>query len=152
MILRLLRGCLPAAVRLAMLWGAFLPLHAQTNPGADAGAQPIAFISDTQTPLFLESLVFGNDRNAEATDSLFADILRVRPSCLFMLGDLVSLGPYPRAWESMDTALARLHAAHVPVHALLGNHEVMYLPRTGERLFQENFPDHVRTGYACVVD
>jgi hypothetical protein len=114
--------------------------------------QLLAFISDPQAPFWIESLALGDDRNEAATDSLFADIERVRPAHLFILGDLVSFGAYPRAWEGMDRRIGTLRGAHISVSAILGNHELMFLAQTGERNFQEAFPDHRNTGYLRVVD
>jgi hypothetical protein len=128
--------------------------NSAAQPSAIAGSTrtQLAFISDTQTPLWIESLVLGSDRNEEATDSLFADILRLRPAALFMLGDLVSLGAYPGAWEKIDLNIQAVRSARVPVHALLGNHELMYQARTGEKYFAETFPAHIPTGYCVSVD
>lgn len=112
----------------------------------------LAFIGDTQTPIWIESLLLGGDRNEEATDSLFADILRVRPRALFMLGDLVSMGAYTAAWESIDRKITQVRAAQIAVHAILGNHELAVYSRTGEEYFSEGFPEHRRTGYCITVD
>jgi hypothetical protein len=125
-----------------------------TQPSSDAthATSRLAFLSDTQTPLWLESLVLGSERNEEATDSLFADILRLHPSRLFMLGDLVSFGAYPVAWESMDRKIQNTRDAGIPVHAILGNHELAFYPHTGERYFSQTFPDHRETGYCVSAD
>ncbi len=112
----------------------------------------LAFISDTQTPLWLEALVLGGHRNEDATDTLLAHIMRTRPASLFMLGDLVSFGAYTGSWNKMEQDIQALRKAQIPVHALLGNHELMIYPRTGERFFRDVFPAHVRTGYSVSVD
>jgi len=122
-------------------------------PPVPARATPrIAFISDTQIPLWIESLVLGSDRNEEATDSLFADILRLHPDRLFLLGDLVSFGAYPAAWESIDRKIQVARDAKISVHAILGNHELAFYAHTGEQCFSRAFPDHRRIGYSVSVD
>jgi hypothetical protein len=125
---------------------------AQTPPPAGSPGVRLAFISDTQKPLFIEALINGTNRNEEATDSLFSSLLRVRPAALFMLGDLVSLGAYPGAWESIDDDIQTLRNAHIPVHGILGNHELMFYARTGEMAFAETFPEHRKTGYCITID
>ena len=112
----------------------------------------LAFISDTQTPLWLEALVLGGHRNVEATDTLLAHILRTRPASLFMLGDLVSFGAYTGSWQTMEQNILYMRKTQIPVHAILGNHELMIYARTGESFFADMFPDHVRTGYCVSVD
>jgi 3',5'-cyclic AMP phosphodiesterase CpdA len=112
----------------------------------------MAFVGDIQTPLWIESLLLGSDRNAEATDSIVADLIRRRPEHLFLLGDLVSFGPCRGSWERIDARVESLRRSGTLVQAILGNHEVMLFPRTGEKNFQSLFPDHVRTGYCRTVD
>jgi hypothetical protein len=150
---------MPLPRKSQLLLVALIALCLRTPESAAQSTQPnprtakrFAFISDTQTPLLVEALFVGKDRNEEATDSLFASIMRLQPAALFMLGDLVSLGAYPGAWEKMDTYIQTVRAAHIPVHAVLGNHELMIYSRTGERYFTETFPDHRRTGYCVAVD
>ena len=120
--------------------------------GVDSSGTPIVFVGDTQHPLFWEALFLETDRNSLATKTLFAHIRTVNPSAVFILGDVVSLGFYPGAWEDIDTCLTTLRRAAIPVYALLGNHDLMMAASNGEENFQERFPDHVRTGYAKVVD
>jgi len=112
----------------------------------------MAFVSDMQVTLWIESFFLGSERNEEATDSILADLLRRKPEHLFLLGDLVSFGPYRASWEKPAGQLAALRGAGISVQAILGNHEVMLLRGTGEENFQSFFPDHVRTGYVRVVD
>jgi 3',5'-cyclic AMP phosphodiesterase CpdA len=125
---------------------------AQIAPQPSSANLRMAFISDTQTPLWIESLFLGNDRNEEATDSLFAGICRTRPAALFMLGDLVSFGAYGRAWDAMDIDIRAVRAEQIPVFATPGNHELMVWSRTGESNFAERFPAYVRTGYCVRID
>jgi UDP-2,3-diacylglucosamine pyrophosphatase LpxH len=112
----------------------------------------IAFASDTQAPMWVETLWLKSHGNKQATQKLFADILQRRPSTLFLLGDVVNLGYSDRQWKPMDAYLQKLRDTGVQVHAVLGNHEVMGQPIKGERKFQQRFPDHVRTGYVRIVD
>lgn len=148
----MLRTFILAAGITAFLCGPNPHTAAQTTAAPVTPAQPLAFISDTQTPFWVESLLLGGDRNEEANDSLFADIARIHPASLFMLGDLVSLGAQARAWEKIDRDLWTMRKAHIPVYAILGNHELMFYSRTGLRHFAQTFPSHRKTGYCVSVD
>ncbi|RYY60254.1 MAG: metallophosphoesterase [Chitinophagaceae bacterium] len=112
----------------------------------------IAFASDTQAPMFVETLWLKANNNRTATRLLFSDVARRRPQALFLLGDVVNLGYSNAQWRPMDRYLTSLRDRGVPVHAILGNHEVMGRAAAGERKFQQRFPEHVRTGYVQVVD
>jgi UDP-2,3-diacylglucosamine pyrophosphatase LpxH len=143
---------------ITLIMGLLLALMVRDSPAGepqtlqDSARLAMAFVSDTQKPFWYESLTLGSNRNEEATDSIFADLIRRRPQHLFILGDLVSFGPYRRTWEGITQHVENLRKAGVAVHAVLGNHELMLFPQTGEENLQELFPDHVRTGYVQTVD
>ena len=107
----------------------------------------LAFASDTQAPMLVETILLKPHKNRKATELLFADVLVQQPTVFFLLGDVVNLGYSDRQWRPIDRYLQVLREAKVPVHAILGNHEVMGRPLEGQRKFQERFPDHERTGY-----
>ncbi|MGE5519881.1 MAG: metallophosphoesterase family protein [Candidatus Dadabacteria bacterium] len=119
---------------------------------APAANNEIAFASDTQAPMFIETLWLKPNHNRVATKRIFADIEKRRPSSLFLLGDVVNLGYSNKQWKPMDVNLAALRNEGIKVDAALGNHEVMGESRKGQRKFQKRFPDHVKTGYVQVVD
>jgi hypothetical protein len=112
----------------------------------------IAFASDTQAPMFIETLFFKPNHNRQATKDIFRDIEQRHPSSLFLLGDVVNLGYSNKQWKPMDVNLATLRKEGVKVDAAIGNHEVMGETKKGERKFQKRFPDFVKTGYVQVVD
>lgn len=122
------------------------------QPMASNDSTEIAFASDTQAPMFVETLWLKSHHNRTATRLLFSDLERRRPQALFLLGDVVNLGYSNAQWRPMDRYLTSLRNEGVPVHAILGNHEVMGRVAAGERKFQQRFPEHVRTGYVQVVD
>jgi hypothetical protein len=64
----------------------------------------------------------------------------------------VSLGAHAGSWEKIDRDLKTMRKAHIPVHAILGNHELMFYSRTGEQHFAQTFPTHRKTGYCVSVD
>ncbi|MES2880741.1 MAG: formate dehydrogenase accessory sulfurtransferase FdhD, partial [Bacteroidota bacterium] len=125
----------------------------QSAPAAAANdSTVIAFASDTQAPMWVETLWLKSHNNKTATKKLFDDVLQRRPHSFFLLGDVVNLGYSNRQWRPMDKYLEKLRDTGVQVHAILGNHEVMGKPKKGQQKFQKRFPNHVRTGYVEIVD
>jgi hypothetical protein len=102
--------------------------------------------------MFVEKLWLRGHNNRKATQLLFADVLHRQPTAFFLLGDVVNLGYSGRQWKPIDRYLEALRHATIPVHAILGNHEVMGRPREGIRKFQQRFPDHEPTGYVVKID
>jgi hypothetical protein len=125
---------------------------AQLQEPAVKNSNIIAFASDTQAPMWVETLWLKPDHNRKATRLLFLDIMKQKPSNVFLLGDVVNLGSSDKQWKPIDGYLDQFRDSSVGVHALLGNHEVMGEAKTGERKFQQRFPDHVKTGYVQVDD
>lgn len=112
----------------------------------------LCFASDTQAPMWVETLLLKKDGNKEATKKLFGDIAQRKPGAFFIMGDVVNLGYSNRQWKPMDAYLKELRSANVPVYAALGNHEVMGQAGKGIRKFQERFPEHKPTGYVQIKD
>lgn len=121
-------------------------------PVLDKSNRDIAFVSDTQAPIWIESIFLKNYSNARATGIIFNEIIREQPQALFILGDVVSLGYNKRKWTAVDQYLSTVRDSGTPVYALLGNHELMGRPKRGEANFQQRFPEHQRTGYMEIVD
>lgn len=117
-----------------------------------APCQTIAFVSDTQAPMWVEKVALKSNQNIKATSLVFHDILKEKPHSLYILGDVVSLGYKSKKWSNMDRYLDSCRKAGILVSALLGNHDVMTRSKKGEQQFQKRFPDHQRTGYYQVVD
>jgi Icc-related predicted phosphoesterase len=117
-----------------------------------ASSHIIAFAADTQAPMFVETILLRKHNNRKATELLFADVLQRRPAAFFLLGDLVNLGYSSRQWKPIDRYVEALRRNDIPVHAILGNHEVMGRPREGMRKFQQRFPDHELTGYVVRIN
>jgi len=130
-----------------------LLLIGKAKAQADSGDSTLlAFASDTQKPMWVETLFLKANHNQEATKEIFSTFAAIRPKALFLLGDVVNLGYSNRQWKAMGGYLKNLRGEGVAVHAALGNHEVMGKAKKGEEKFQAYFPDHVRTGYVNVVD
>jgi hypothetical protein len=112
----------------------------------------MAFASDTQKPMWVETLFLKSNNNRNATKKIFNEFSQLQPKALFLLGDVVNLGYSNKQWKDMSGYLKNLRSKGIAVHAALGNHEVMGQAKKGEQKFQTYFPEHVRTGYVKVVD
>lgn len=112
----------------------------------------IAFTSDTQEPMWVEKLFLKSDHNLQATKMIFKDIDTLRPSALFILGDVVSLGKSTRAWSNIDRYIKQTNRDSIPVYATLGNHEVMFNAKKGTNNFRARFPTYDPAGFTEVVD
>ena len=118
----------------------------------DQRRKEIIFVADTQAPIWVETLVLKNRGNVKATELILRNIIERKPECIFFLGDLVSLGYKISAWWLIDKFLEKIKQESIAAYAILGNHELMARYKTGERRFQQRFPEHVRTGYYKIVD
>ena len=95
----------------------------------------------------MEELFLNSNNNEEARDILFTRIVDSRPSAIFHLGDLVSLGFYDKSWEVIDIFLKKLYKFQIPFYPTLGNHELLILSDAGETNFRARFPSYSKTGY-----
>ena len=136
------------AGRLLLLFLITLSLYSNSQ----AQSSEIALVSDTQAPMWVETIFLKQNHNTEATAQIFREIDARKPVTLFILGDVVAAGSKEKQWVKMDNYLDATRKAGIPVHAILGNHDIMYSAQAGEELFQVRFPDHQRLGSLFVVD
>lgn len=115
-------------------------------------SKEIVFVSDTQAPLWLETIIRKTHNNATATKKIFGDISKRNPAVVYILGDVVSLGYSNKQWKPIDVYLDSLRSKGVSVNAILGNHEVLLFAKNGQKKFQQRFPNHINTGYTNTVD
>ena len=123
--------------------------HLRAQP---AGSTELCFASDTQKPMWVETVYLKKDHNQLATRMLFADVAKRKPAAFFIMGDVVNLGYSDHQWRPIDGYLKRLREEKVPVFAVMGNHDVMGEPLRGQQKFQKRFPHHSPTGYVQVQD
>jgi hypothetical protein len=131
-----------------LLLAAFGKAQSQTTTDSSA----LCFASDTQAPMWVETLFLKKNNNKNATKKLFTAIGEQKPAALFIMGDVVNLGYSNRQWKPMDGYLKDLRSKNISVYAALGNHEVMGQAKKGMRKFQDRFPEHKATGYVQVKD
>jgi predicted MPP superfamily phosphohydrolase len=112
----------------------------------------LAFASDTQEPMWIETWFLKTDHNLQATRMIFKDVNAIRPAAFFILGDVVSLGRRNGAWKNMDGYIKQTVKDSIPVYATLGNHEVMFGAERGIQNFKLRFPMYDPVGYTEVID
>jgi hypothetical protein len=112
----------------------------------------IAFTSDTQQPMWVEKIRLKSNHNQKATEMIFKDIDKERPSGFFILGDVVSLGYKNKTWTAVDSYINQCAKDSIPVFATLGNHEVMFNTKRGTANFKVRFPMYDPAGYTEIID
>ena len=55
-------------------------------------SKTIAFVSDTQEPMWIEDVFLKSNQNTKATELIFKSIVDVKPVSIYVLGDVVLLG------------------------------------------------------------
>jgi predicted phosphodiesterase len=141
-----------------LIYCCLLTFIVQTAVAQSAGMMPheqkkeIVFTSDTQGPIWLETLWLKPNKNRQATTQIFKNLLLQSPASVFILGDVVSKGFSERQWRLMDGNLRQLRSRGVKVNAVMGNHDVLWFAKRGQKKFQSRFPNHVKTGYVEVTD
>jgi len=132
--------------------GSFGNAASKSFPSPANDPPEIIFASDTQQPIWVETLFLKENQNEKATGMIFNDIISRNPAALFLLGDVVSKSCREACWKNMDDHLAECKNQCIPYYAQLGNHEYLFNAKTGAQNFQTRFPESVDTGYFEVVD
>ncbi len=107
----------------------------------------IIFVSDTQEPIWAETLVMSENRNLIAREMIFQEILKEKPSKVIHLGDIVAFGFKDEEWQPIDIFLHKLINEGSEFFPTLGNHELIFFPETGKKNFIRRFPFYSPTGY-----
>ena len=110
------------------------------------------FVSDCQQTLSIEKLRLKPNRNEEARDSLFSDLIRQKPRDLFLLGDLTSSGSNNNSWSPIKRLQLSLRKVNSHLFAIPGNHEYYSNARRGLRNFKQQFPEISLYGYCVKAD
>ncbi|HEX4373761.1 MAG TPA: metallophosphoesterase [Puia sp.] len=136
---------------LAVSFFLFSFIHAKSQQAAKQNKE-IDFVSDTQQPLAIEKIKLKSNHNTKATSMIFSEILKNNPDALYMLGDIVGLGSSNRKWQTVDKFIDSCHKEKIEVHALLGNHDVMWTRKKGEKNFTKRFPQDDKLNYISITD
>jgi predicted MPP superfamily phosphohydrolase len=126
-------------------------IHAKSQQTTKQNKE-IDFVSDTQQPLAIEKIKLKSNHNTKATSMIFSEILKNDPVALYMLGDIVGLGSSNRKWKTVDKFIDSCHKEKIEVHALLGNHDVMWTRKKGEKNFTKRFPQDDKLNYTSITD
>ncbi len=132
-----------------LLFAGFNLLIAQQEE--DLHEQQIVFISDTQTPIWIEKLYLDYKNNETARQLIVKDIIKHSPEAVFHLGDLVSYGFDDDDWNFVDKFVEDLKELQIHFFPTLGNHELLNLPFDGEANFIKRFPEYIKTGYTRII-
>jgi predicted phosphodiesterase len=117
------------------------PVASRTYAKPGDGKAKLLFISDTQAPLWVETLKLDEHGNQAATDDLFQLLLEEEGTdAIFHLGDLTAVGSSGRAWRSMDRWLKRLGDARINLYPIFGNHDYFMCSSTAKENFFHRFP------------
>ncbi len=112
----------------------------------------ILVLSDTQAPLFWETLFLPPHRNVEARQKIMELVLNEPdPAAVFHLGDAVARASEEGDWKPVDGFLARLKAHGVPVYGIMGNHEYLLSSAKGAPRFKKRFPEFPRSWFSVRV-
>ncbi len=101
----------------------------------------IIVISDTQSPLWIETLRLQSDRNEEATKLIYNSVATDSTcSAVIHLGDLTALGTFESSWNDFDDKVKVIRDAGIPIFPVFGNHEYMFLKSPGIENMTQRFP------------
>ncbi|MGD0783243.1 MAG: metallophosphoesterase [Candidatus Aminicenantales bacterium] len=122
-------------------------------PGPFAGRsdeeKTILFLSDTQAPMFWETLILPRTRNDEARQKILELVLgEADPAAVFHLGDVVARASEEEDWKPIDDFLTRLRARKVPVYGAMGNHEYLLTSTEGAAGFKKRFPEFPQSRFS----
>ena len=99
-----------------------------------------AFISDTQSPMWIETLVIARNRNEKAARMLLDSIICDSTlSAVVHLGDVTESSANDKSWLPIDSFLTRSKSRSLPVYAAIGNHDYLFSAQKGEENFRKRF-------------
>ena len=113
--------------------------------------EKIIFLSDTQSPIWLETLFLDENNNEMVRSKIFESIIEEKPKAVIHLGDLVSLGFWNNDWEEIDLFVDSLRNRNTNFYPILGNHELLFFSCSGGENFIERFPFALKTGYSVTL-
>jgi 3',5'-cyclic AMP phosphodiesterase CpdA len=128
------------------------PIAGAGGGTSSAISDTIIFLSDTQSPIWFESLFLKNNQNDLAREMIFHEIIQQRPQAVFHLGDLVARGYSIRQWAPIDSFTNKLQVLDIPFYPVPGNHEYYLFAAAGIVNFQQRFPSALLTGYAVKIN
>jgi hypothetical protein len=110
------------------------------NCSAVGDTLSLCFLSDTQEPIFFETLYLPYNNNSHARRLIFDNIIKESPNSVFHLGDLVGIGFLQSEWDDIDNFVNSLRSRKINFYPIPGNHEYLLFPSQGISLFRSKFP------------
>ncbi len=108
----------------------------------------LAFISDTQKPMWFEAVVVPRNNNEKATELLFRHIASDTVlTAVIHLGDVTESSSREKSWKRIDSLLNLLYEMNIDVFAMMGNHDYLYKASEGEKNFKKRFPAFQKKGF-----
>ncbi len=99
-------------------------------------------VGDTQRTHWTERLL-GRESNPGVPARIFQEIASDRGECLFIVGDLVTVGSSRREWAYFDEVFQVVRELKLPTYALWGNHDYFWNQRRARCEMESRFP-HLR--------
>lgn len=98
----------------------------------------IVFLSDTQQPMWIETLRLPRHDNEQAARAIYRSVAQESTAAAIVhLGDITYAGMFTSAWEDFDAF--RKNVA-VPLVSVPGNHEYFFLSPFAMRQYRQRFP------------
>ena len=122
------------------------------QPTESAESNRVVFLSDSQDPIWVETFFVQENNNIQAKEMIFSEILKLSPSAVFHLGDLVAFGFWQNEWAPSDSFTSSLKKHNIEFYPILGNHELFFPSQLGLKNFVQRYPFHSVTGYSVVKE
>jgi len=127
----------------------FLILIISTIIIAQQRDSSIIFVSDTQAPMWIETLRLPEHDNKKATKLIYHAIEQESTAvAVFHLGDITSIGMMDSYWKPFDEFRKHLR---VPLYSIIGNHEYFFFKKPALEQFHNRFPSATTTWYSVVT-
>ena len=127
----------------------FLILIISTIIIAQQRDSSIIFVSDTQAPMWIETLRLPEHDNKKATKLIYHAIEQESTAvAVFHLGDITSIGMMDSYWKPFDEFRKHLR---VPLYSIIGNHEYFFFKKPALEQFHNRFPSVTTTWYSVVT-
>ncbi|MDD8018530.1 MAG: metallophosphoesterase [Bacteroidota bacterium] len=109
----------------------------------------IIFVSDTQQPLWIETLRLKYTDNEKATRLIYTAIEKESTAvAVFHLGDVTSIGMFDSYWHAFDDFQKSEKA---PIYPVIGNHDYFIFSAQALEQFHKRFPKISATWYSIVI-
>lgn len=106
------------------------------------------FLSDTQQPIWIETLRLNEHDNEKATSIIYRAIEEESTATtIFHLGDITSVGMIDSYWESFDKFQKNIQT---PVYPVIGNHDYFIIKKYALKQFHKRFPSLSSLWYSVV--